>query len=327
MSESALQVEAPLLSFVSARLGGQRLDRELLAPLRDFLSRPGKLLRARLVAISWELAGGRGEPPAGLSLAVELLHAGSLIVDDIEDCAEQRRGRPALHLLAGLPVALNAGNWLYFAALEELGALALPDRRGLQALRAAHRLLARCHEGQALDVGVRISELAPAEVEPVVRAISERKTGGLASLCTTLAAICAGAPPPVEEALARFGGDLGVGLQLLDDTGAVASEARREKGEEDVRNGRATWAWALAAARVQPSAWRRLQALSTRAQRGERAAGALVDALRGAIGDAGRREARKLLDGALRDLRGALGDQRALEGLSAMVRDMEQSYG
>lgn len=317
MSGQALLLDdrEPLLAFLEDRLRSPMLEGVLLAPLREFLGRSGKQLRARFVAMAWQLAGGRGEPPAALPLALELLHAGSLIVDDVEDGAEERRGAPALHVSAGLPTALNAGNWLYFAALETLGALPIDDARAALALRRAHALLARCHEGQALDVGVRVAQVPQREVASLVRAISERKTGGLAALGASLAAICAGAPPPLEAALSRFGTALGVGLQMLDDTGAIASEDRRAKGEEDLRNGRATWAWAAMAEALDPPRYRRLVGKPD------------LDEMRRTLGDRGRRLARRELQDALAGLRDATGPVRALEQATALIAAMETSYG
>jgi hypothetical protein len=75
-------------------------------------------------------------------------------------------------------------------------------------------LRARCHEGQALDVGVRVSSVQQGEVAGFARAISERKAGGLSGLNASLAAICAGARPGVE--LARFTG-LSILYSLVDE--------------------------------------------------------------------------------------------------------------
>ena len=327
MNRPAQKFDPPLISWLEERLPAPLLERTLAGPLREFLARPGKQLRARLVELCWALASGKGEPPAELCLAVELLHAGSLIVDDIEDGSEERRGAPALHLAEGLPVALNAGNWLYFAALEQLGALPVDERRTLCALRRASKGLARCHEGQALDVGVRVSSVAQREVPALVLAIAERKTGGLSGLCASLAALCAGAPPRVEQALAAFGESLGVALQILDDTGAVRCDQRRSKGEEDLRNGRATWAWALVAERTSPSSYRPLQHLATRVERGSLPPSLLVEELRPLLGSAGSEAARQRLDDAIDGLRAALGPSRALEETAALVRQMEESYG
>lgn len=328
MSRTALQIAPPpLIDWLEGRLDAPLFESALTAPLREFLSRSGKQLRRRLVELSFALAGGKGDPPESLCLAVELLHAGSLIVDDIEDCADERRGAPALHLGAGLPVALNAGNWLYFAALEQLGELPLDEARSLLALRRANAALARCHEGQALDVGVRISTVAQRDVPGLVLAIAERKTGGLSGLCSSLAAIAAGAPPRVQAVLQSFGESLGVALQVLDDTGAIRSDERRDKGEEDLRNGRATWAWALAADSASPPAFRSLQQLSARVEQGQVPPGLLYEGLRAVVGGAGCAAAHARLSVALESLHVALGPSRAFDDASALVALMEQSYG
>ncbi len=103
--------------------------RALAGPAAEFLARPGKALRARVVRAGFALAGGaRASCPEALPLAVEILHAGSLIIDDIQDQAEHRRGAPALHHLIGAPLAINTGSWMYFWALAELGAAGLPPR-------------------------------------------------------------------------------------------------------------------------------------------------------------------------------------------------------
>jgi hypothetical protein len=113
-------------------------ERALLGPAREFLRRPGKQFRARLVEACWMLAGGApGNMPAELPLIVELLHAGSLIVDDIEDGSHVRRGAPTLHEIYGTALALNTGNWMYFWPL------ALIDRLGPRAASGSAERTAR----------------------------------------------------------------------------------------------------------------------------------------------------------------------------------------
>src|SRR5690348_14713449 len=109
----------------------------LYAPLQEFLSRPGKEFRAELLHQCWHLGSRKDAPPPELALVVEALHAGSLIIDDIEDGSLERRGRPALHHLTGVPTAINAGNWLYFWPFRLLESIDASDE-----IRAhAHRLV------------------------------------------------------------------------------------------------------------------------------------------------------------------------------------------
>ena len=73
----------------------------------------------------WRAAPAIRRPP--WPRMFEIIHAGSMIVDDIEDDSSERRGAPAVHRLHGLPLALNAGNWMYFAPfrlVERAGAVA-----------------------------------------------------------------------------------------------------------------------------------------------------------------------------------------------------------
>src|SRR4029434_9480222 len=97
------------------------LQNALVEPIADLTSARGKRIRAQLVVFGYQLliADASTSPVTErrcclAAEAIEFIHAGSLIVDDIEDGSATRRGRPALHLRYSMPIALNAGNWLYF---------------------------------------------------------------------------------------------------------------------------------------------------------------------------------------------------------------------
>ncbi len=338
-------------------------ERALLGPAREFLRRPGKRFRARLVESCWALAGGEeGAMPAALPLVVEILHAGSLIVDDIEDGSRARRGGPALHHLYGLPVALNAGNWMYFWPLLLLDRLDLPAPRVASLQRRARQALARCHQGQALDLALRVVSLEQPEVPHVVTTTTRLKTGALTELAAVLGAEAVGAPAHKVEAMARFGRELGEGLQMLDDLGGLTSAARRHKGYEDLCQARPTWPWAWAASTSSAAAFTELraraQALYERASRSPVAVPAEASAERGGaevaraarapsgyaedcvemcealsqtlrelIGDTGRARAQARLHLSLAVLHDALGPSPALQAVEAEVRRLEESYG
>ena len=142
----------------------------------------GKRLRATLLEQAYAFGGGRCAAPALIVDAVELLHAGSLVIDDFEDDSLTRRGQPALHQVIGPARAVNAGNWMYFRALE-LAAAALDDPARSAALVGRFITVARqCHEGQAIDLATRIDEVTPRQAQVTALAISRWKTGRLASL-------------------------------------------------------------------------------------------------------------------------------------------------
>jgi len=343
MTNRAFAVEAPttLLTLLSEEFDERQLakvlgtehrvpahlwDAALVGPLTDFLSRPGKEFRARLVHLGWQLSGRNHAPPIELILIIEALHSGSLIVDDIEDESEERRGAAALHLRYGLPRALNAGNFLYFWALELLSRLALPPITELLLHRAFSRTLLACHQGQALDLSVDVTKLEQREVLPTVSAVTLLKTAKLCELAAHMGALAAGASQSKAQAISQFGRELGIGLQMLDDFGGIVSERRAHKGHEDLRQGRPTWAWAWAAENLDPLAYAKLQklgfAVATNSARPEQ----LASQLRAAMGNHGRTEARARLTAALTRLAEAVPEPRVILEFEHELARLEKSY-
>jgi geranylgeranyl pyrophosphate synthase len=302
--------------------------RALSGPAATFLARPGKELRTRIVRFGALLAGGDGHSALcdRIGLVVEVLHAGSLIVDDVEDGSKERRGAPALHELVGVPLAINTGSWMYFWALAELAELDLPPSLQLEAQRTTIRTLARCHEGQALDLAVKVCDLDPVEVRRVVASTTRLKTGALCRLAAELGAIAAGATPERREAIGAFGEEMGMGLQMLDDVGSITSPARRDKGLEDVVAGRPTWPWAWLA-EESPFGWSRLADKQRAVLAGSGNADELLDQLGREIGASGREEAHATLMSALTRLIGAVGSSDVTDDIAVVLDRMEASYG
>jgi geranylgeranyl pyrophosphate synthase len=321
---------AALLGLAPEQVPAALWRRALVAPARDVLGRPAKQLRARLCEAAYLLAGGQGAPPPELAVAVEALHAGSLVVDDIEDEALTRRGRPALHRLVGVPVALNTGNWMYFWAGTLVAQAHLPPERALTALSDLQTALVRCHHGQALDLAARVDELDRVELPGVVAAATRLKTGSLFELATRLGAHAAGGAADAVHILGAFGRELGEALQMLDDLSSVCNPARRDKAHEDLAHARPTWPWAWLAERVDDAAWERAHAARRElevAPAGEAAVrvAALAEELRLRVGGAGRLRVRAAVDGALARLRSCFGAAAVAE-VEDDVERLEQSY-
>lgn len=300
--------------------------RALHGPVRDFLSRPGKRFRGRLVELAYGAAGGAGSAPAALSHLVETLHAGSLVVDDIEDEAVERRGAPALHRVYGMERALNAGNWMYFWPAALAGESHLAPALELEVYRRMHRTLLRCHYGQALDLSLRVGDLTQAELPGAVRSTTRLKTGSLLEFAAELGALAAEASPEVVEALGRFGSDIGTGLQMLDDLSGVAGGKRREKAREDMEHGRPTWVWAWAAERLTPDDFAALQEEARRVESGRECIEALRAALADRVAEYGRRAACELLGSAQARIRMHLGASEAMDALRNETARLEASY-
>ncbi len=215
-------------------------------PLNHILQSEGKRLRAELVELSYHLAGGRGALPGQLIEFVELLHAGSLVIDDIEDGSEVRRGRPTLHKMVGTPLAINTGNWMYFSAMEKLTELPLEPLPLGKIMQETVTTIRRCHEGQALDLAACVIDLDVTAIYPTAQAISNLKTGGLTALAAKLGAAVAGGSPELQACFHSFGMQLGIGLQMQNDLAELNSAATALGRSDDFRNARVTWPWAWA---------------------------------------------------------------------------------
>jgi geranylgeranyl pyrophosphate synthase len=255
---------------------------------------------------------------------VELLHAGSLIVDDIEDESAVRRGAPALHVEHGLARALNAGNWLYFWPQMLIARSRLPDALRLAIHERVATALMRCHQGQALDVSIDVRELAREETPGVVRAISRLKTGGLMELASARGALAARAEPRVVQALSDLGRDVGIGLQMLDDLSGYLSPSRAHKAAEDLRLHRPTWIWAWLAEGREPAEYDgALACLHAATSDEERAR--LLPHLRG-VARAARPLVRAHFVEATHRVAQAVGESPTLAAVRRELDELEESY-
>ncbi|MFQ3296025.1 MAG: geranylgeranyl diphosphate synthase type I [Halobacteriales archaeon] len=251
----------------SYRYEPESIQRALADPIWELLDRGGKRWRAVMFLI---LMDGFGEDPdAYLRYAIipEILHNGTIIVDDVEDEASMRRGEPALHHVYGEDIALNAGNAMYFLPLKIIthDSLDLPDERRLRAYDMLTHELNRTHLGQGMDIcwhnerEVRVSEQEYLEM-------SACKTGCLARIVARLAAILADRPTDVERHLAQYAEDMAVAFQIGDDILDVentldqAGDFGKEFGN-DIREGKKTLLVIHAVAEAEEAAAERLQSI------------------------------------------------------------------
>jgi len=234
------------------------LDRALLGPVREFVSRDSKQVRAHLVRIGFSLASDDSrvvQPSADqlidcLACVVEALHAGSLMIDDIQDDDEIRRGKAALHLQIGVPLTINAANWLYFWPADLLRQQDLAPAMELEIYRLFHKTMMRAHQGQALDLGHDMTRTSQTEALKISVAAIELKTGELMGMCSELGAIVGEATPARRDQLAKFGRFFGVALQMLNDVGEVSAKNESPKPRGPLH--RPSWVWAVAAQELSP---------------------------------------------------------------------------
>lgn len=316
----------PVLGIERETPQGRAVEAALLEPARSMLDRAGKRFRGHLVELCWQLAGGVGRCPDALPAVIEVIHAGSLIIDDIEDGSTERRGAPTVHRLFGVPLALNAGNWLYFWALELLGEMDLPAHVALDLHRRLGRMLVQGHAGQALDIDANVERLAQGLVPEHVAHLSRLKTGSFVGLAAAVGAVSAQASAPVVDAVERFGLALGGGLQMLDDLGNLVGRRQGAKRHEDLRHGRATWIWAWYAEVATPREWRDAMRRLRDVRAGTEDADVLASFLLARVGLHGRQRVRQVLSIGFESLRHATGPHPLLAAFCAEIERLENSY-
>lgn len=230
------------------------LDISLFGPLENFFRTPGKNIRSHLVDLGFLLGQKENheitpEERIKLNLVsdiVEAIHAGALIVDDIQDDSKLRRNTATLHLKYGIPKALNAGNWLYFYGLDQIKKLELDSRIRGDVLHDCLDLMIKAHYGQAIDVGTKINEVPQEEVADLCSASHELKTGTLMCLAMRLgAALSKDGNEKIKDHY-DLGIKLGITLQIFDDVGNYLLPKTELKSREDLRLLRASWVWSRA---------------------------------------------------------------------------------
>ncbi len=194
--------------------------------IRYSLMGEGKRLRAILLLAAYRACGGTGDA-SGLAAAVEVVHAYSLVHDDLPcmDDDDMRRGRPTVHRVFGVPVATAAGLVMVPLAARSAAAAArsleLPPttvgtivRELMQAAGASGMI-----GGQLLDLEGEGLALSLEELERIHRA----KTGALLTASVLLGGLAASAEPATLEALSRYGAAVGLAFQIADDVLDVTS--------------------------------------------------------------------------------------------------------
>ncbi|MDC7235940.1 MAG: polyprenyl synthetase family protein [Spirochaetales bacterium] len=187
------------------------------APCLELLKRGGKRWRPLVMVLCCEASGGKAELAYPLTPLVEMPHNGSLIVDDIEDKSVERRGGPAVHLVHGEDLSINAGNLMYFNATALLKYQNdLDESLKYRILEAYCDSLRRLHFGQGLDIQWHNDHESVPDV-PVYLQMCRFKTGALARFAAYAGCLAGGADTELCLKAAESWEKAGVGFQILDD--------------------------------------------------------------------------------------------------------------
>lgn len=183
--------------------------------MRYSLLSGGKRLRGVLALAACEMAGGKAEDALYFAMAIEMIHAYSLIHDDLPamDNDTMRRGKPTNHVVYGDAMAILAGDGLLTDAFLLMSSQ--PSPRALEALHEVARAAGSLGMvgGQVLDM----QKGAPYEGLRAVKAIHRKKTGCLLTVPVVAGLLLAGTDDEKVQAGRVFGQHLGVAFQIIDD--------------------------------------------------------------------------------------------------------------
>ncbi|MBM4362912.1 MAG: polyprenyl synthetase family protein [Deltaproteobacteria bacterium] len=236
----------------------KQLGRTLIQPIREITDRGGKGWRSYAAITCCDIVGGDSREFVQWLALPEMMHVGSLIVDDVQDKSVVRRGGPAAHLMYGEAQAINSGTAAYFLGNHLISSARLSDRNRVRIYELYFEALRAGHAGQAIDLD-GFAEFVPSvvesgaaqELERRVLAVHRLKTAAPAACLARMGAIAGGGSDAQVEALGGFFEALGLAFQIVDDV----LNLRGFKGDlksrgEDVTQGKITLPVAKAMSRL-----------------------------------------------------------------------------
>ena len=224
----------------------EALNKGIAEPIWEILDRGGKRWRPVLFLLICEALGKNSEECLDFAIIPEVIHNGTLIVDDLEDSSELRRGKPCTYRIFGVDLAVNAGNAMYYLPL-----LPLIENKGLlpaETLRDIYEVyveeMINLSMGQAMDITWHRG-IANADdlSEKDYLQMCAYKTGTLARMSAKISAVLAGAGKDLVDKLGNFAGSIGIAFQMQDDlldlTGREFAEKKGGVGQ-DITEGKRT---------------------------------------------------------------------------------------
>jgi geranylgeranyl diphosphate synthase type I len=207
------------------------------------LNDKAKRLRAGLGLLAAELFHGNKRDAVSFSLVYELFHTASLIHDDIMDLSEKRRGKKTLHIKYGLSPAIITGDLMlargYSLVSQGAESEFISKEQLLTLLRVVGETGEACCLGQLQDIQLARKKQY-GSINNYLKMV-ELKTGSLIEGAVKAGAVGAGASPEQVANIGRFGKDLGVAFQIIDDSLDLLGGAGAQKSMmNDMKQGKAT---------------------------------------------------------------------------------------
>ena len=207
----------------------ESINKGIFEPFWDLADRGGKRWRPALMLMIYEALGGKTKDIAPLTIIPEVIHNGTLAVDDVEDGSEFRRGKPCIHRIYGEDIAINMGNTMYYFPLIVLDEINISEEKKLAILEEYIQTMLKLSFGQAMDIAWHRGLVKQVDEKQYLQ-MALFKTGALAGFAAKLAAIMADVSEDEAELIQRFAELIAVAFQIQDDVlNVVGDEAKYGK--------------------------------------------------------------------------------------------------
>jgi len=221
-------------------------QKSLIDPIWNFLDRGGKRWRPILFLLIAEAIGKNSEKLKDFAIIPEIIHNGTIMIDDVEDKGELRRGKPALHKIYGEDIAINTGNFMYYFPLLIL--IKNKDKFKPETLLKAYEIylqeMANLSLGQGMDIYWHKGKVNEIKEEEYMQ-MCAYKTGCLSRMAAKLAVVLSGGNDELAEKIGKVAEAMGVAFQIQDDILDITltGEAREKFGKifgNDIKEGKRT---------------------------------------------------------------------------------------
>lgn len=220
----------------------------LINPIREIVNKGGKAWRSYIVLAIQDLLEKDSNKYKDLLILPELLHIGSLIIDDVQDHSEMRRGGPTTYKVYGEALAINAGSICYFLALIPTLKYSFSAEKKIYMYENYLETMRSAHAGQALDIkglqhlideAVKTGDVR--ELEGQLLAIHRLKSGVVPAALGRVSAFIADGNQEQIETIGNYLESLGVAFQIIDDVLNLEGFANNLKTKgEDISEGKVT---------------------------------------------------------------------------------------
>ncbi len=253
----------------------QSMANTLVAPIREMVDRGGKSWRSYAALACCDVVGGDSRKFSQWLAMPELMHVGSLIIDDVQDRSTVRRGGPCCHVTHGEPIAINSGTAAYFLTQNLLHSDELNDSQKLRIYDLYFSAMRAGHAGQAIDLG-GMAPLMPGVVatgktqtlESRILACHRLKTAAPAGCLARMGAVAGGGTDAQIAAVGEFFEAVGLAFQIMDDVLNLRGfKGNLKQRGEDISNGTVTLPVAVAMGKLERTdrewLWKTLQSKPT----------------------------------------------------------------